>query len=231
MRSAVVAQEHPVAQLSASQRETRAKILEAAAQLFYEHGVHAVGVNEIAARAQASKLSLYRYFPSKAVLVETMLFEHSDRIHAWLERRTSDAPAGTARVLSLFDLLIEWFAQAGYRGCTIVNTVTDTRADPAIVVIARRHLTRYRSLLEARLTDAGATDPPQLARQLLLLIEGAGVVSTIDTESTAGHDARQAAEQLLASRVPDRNRPGNARRARTSGSTSRREGSGRAPAR
>jgi AcrR family transcriptional regulator len=185
-------------ELTVSQRATRAKILDAAATLFYEHGVHAVGVNEIAARARASKLSLYRYFPSKHELVEGMLNEHSDRIHAWLERKTADAPAGPARVLSVFDLLIRWFAEPGYRGCTVLNTVTDTRADPAVAAIARRHLARYRELLTARAAQAGLDDAPALARQLLLLIEGASVVTTIDGTADAGADARLAAQRLMA---------------------------------
>jgi AcrR family transcriptional regulator len=188
-----------VTTLTVSQVATRAKILDTAAQLFYEHGVHAVGVNEIAARARASKLSLYRYFPSKDELVEAMLTEHSDRIHAWLARSTATAAAGPERVLSVFDLLIGWFAEPGYHGCTVLNTVTDTRADPAIVAIARRHLTRYLDLLTARAVEAGvpAADAAALARQLLLLIEGASVVTTIDSGTTAGEDARRAAETLL----------------------------------
>ena len=75
---------------------TRARILNTATSLFYERGVHAVGVNEIAARAGASKLSLYRYFPSKDQLVQAMLTEHSDRIHAWLERETAGRPRRAA---------------------------------------------------------------------------------------------------------------------------------------
>jgi AcrR family transcriptional regulator len=185
--------------LSPSQRSTRAKILDVAAQLFYERGVHAVGINEIVERAHASKLSLYRYFPSKDLLVGAMLTEHSDRIHEWLDRRTADAPPGDGRVLAVFDLLTEWFAQDGYQGCTVVNTVTDTRADPAIAAIARRHLARYRTLLEARLTQAGVLQTSELARQLLILIEGASVVSTIDDTNSSGADARHAAEHLLAS--------------------------------
>ncbi|WP_037066323.1 TetR/AcrR family transcriptional regulator [Pseudonocardia acaciae] len=180
---------------------TRDRILETAAALFYEHGIHAVGVNEIAARARASKLSMYRYFASKDDLVAAILTEHSDKIHAWLERKTADAPAGPARVLSVFDLLITWFAQPGYHGCTVINTVTDTRADPRTAAIARRHLTRYRGLLTARLRESGLpphADPDALARQLLLLIEGASVVTTIDGSPTAGADARAAASALLA---------------------------------
>jgi AcrR family transcriptional regulator len=179
---------------------TRARILATATELFYQRGVHAIGVNEIAASARASKLSLYRYFPSKDELVTAMLTEHSDRIHAWLERETAGAPAGRARVLSVFDLLIGWFAEPDYRGCAVVNTVTDTRADPRTAAIARRHLTRYRGLLERRLREAGlphGADPAALARQLLLLIEGASVITAIDGTAIAGADARAAAERLL----------------------------------
>ncbi|MGH7882792.1 MAG: TetR/AcrR family transcriptional regulator [Candidatus Dormibacteraceae bacterium] len=175
----------------------RDRILETATSLFYERGVHAVGVNEIVTRASASKLSLYRYFHSKADLVQAMLTERSDRIHAWLERETSDVSAGPERVLAVFDLLLGWFAEPDYRGCAVVNTVTDTRADPATAAIARHHLSRYRALLEERLRGLGVDDPPALARQLLLLIEGASVVTTIEGNSSAGSDARIAAAQLL----------------------------------
>jgi AcrR family transcriptional regulator len=185
---------------------TRARILEVARNLFYQRGVHAVGVNEITARAHASKLSLYRYFPSKQDLVAAMLAEHSDRIHAWLERETAEAPPGPARVLSVFDVLLHWFAEPGYRGCAVINTVTDTRADPRTAAIARRHLVRYLGLLERRLREAGlpeqagGPDPGALARQLLLLIEGASVVSTIEGTPGAGADARAAAQRLLGTR-------------------------------
>ncbi|WP_165975814.1 TetR/AcrR family transcriptional regulator, partial [Actinomadura rubrisoli] len=188
--------------LSPSQQATRTKILDTAARLFYERGVHAVGVNEIAAEAKASKLSLYRYFPSKDALVEAMLAEHSNRIHDWLVRKTADAPDGPERVLSVFDLLLDWFARPGYHGCTVVNTVTDTRADPAIALIAQTHLARYRRLLEDRIHQAGLADPPRLARQLLLLIEGASVVVSIDGTTDAGTDARAAAKALLSTAHP-----------------------------
>lgn len=176
---------------------TRDRILETATELFYEQGVHAVGVNEIAARARASKLSLYRYFPSKEELVSAMLTERSDRVHAWLERETADAAPGEDRVLAVFDLLLRWFAEPGYHGCVVVNTVTDTRADPRIAAIARRHLARYRALLERRLTEAGLGAEPALARQLLLLIEGASVIAAIDGTPEAADDARAAARRLL----------------------------------
>lgn len=181
---------------------TRARILDSATRLFHARGVHAVGVNEIAAAAGASKLSLYRYFPSKDHLVAAMVVERSERIHAWLRRETAAAPPGPDRVLALFDLLIDWMARPGYHGCVVLNTANDTRGDPAAVSeLARAHLARYRELLTERLTELDPTppDPASLARQLLLLIEGATVLATIDGQHTsrAATDARTAAAALV----------------------------------
>ncbi|OWY61320.1 hypothetical protein B7486_64405, partial [cyanobacterium TDX16] len=51
--------------------ETRARILEAAAEVFTEHGYAAGTTNRIAERAGMSVGSLYQYFPNKdAILVE-----------------------------------------------------------------------------------------------------------------------------------------------------------------
>ena len=177
---------------------TRSKVLSAAAELFYARGVNGVGVNDIAARAEASKLSIYRYFQSKENLVEHMLAAHSDRIHDWLRRETRTAPPGPQRVLAIFDLLMGWFAEQNYHGCTVLNTVIDTRGDQeGVRRIAREHLRRYRDLLTERLAEAGVAEPEPLARQLLLLIEGVTMVTTVDGNNTAGDDARAAAKLLI----------------------------------
>jgi AcrR family transcriptional regulator len=177
---------------------TRHKVLAAAAELFYERGVNGVGVNEIAARAGASKLSIYRYFESKENLVASMLAAHSDRIHDWLRRKTAAAPPGPARVLAIFDLLMGWFAEQNYHGCTVLNTMIDTRGEQADVrAIAREHLGRYRDLLAERLAEAGVAAPEPLARQLLLLIEGVTMVTTVDGDDAAGADAHAAARALI----------------------------------
>ncbi|MFK4806845.1 TetR/AcrR family transcriptional regulator [Microbacterium sp. ZW CA_36] len=183
--------------------QTRLRLLDTADRLFAERAIHAVGVNEIAAAAGASKLSLYRYFPSKSELAARVVDRRSARIHEWLRRETVDAPVGADRVLSIFDLLIDWFARPSYRGCAVVNAVTDVRGDEELGLrsTARAHLESYRELLRDRISDAGVHDEAsadRLARQLLLLIEGATTVTVIDGDaSSAGADARAAAEVLL----------------------------------
>src|SRR6266446_4982271 len=47
----------------------RERILAAARELFYRHGIHAVGVDSIAEAAGTNKMTLYRHFESKDALV------------------------------------------------------------------------------------------------------------------------------------------------------------------
>lgn len=177
---------------------TRQKILIAAQELFYERGVHAVGVNEVAERSGASKLSIYRYFESKEGLIAAAVRARSDRVHHWLVRRTETVPPGRERVIAVFDLLLEWYGEVGYRGCAVMNAATDTRGGrPDVRALAAAHLARYRTFLADQLRAAGVGEPAALARRLLVLIEGATVISAVDGDPQAGGDARRAAEILL----------------------------------
>jgi AcrR family transcriptional regulator len=185
---------------------TRAKMLAAATDLFYACGVHAVGVEEIARLAGVSKLSLYRHFGSKDRLVAEVLSLRSDRVHAWLARSVEDVEEDSprARILAMFDAICGWYGQSGFKGCAIVNGATDTRGDRGdIQTIARRHLERYERLFCAELTDMGADDPIGLARQLLILVEGATVIAAIEGSPDAGSYARCAAETLLDALHPE----------------------------
>ncbi len=194
---------------------TRAKVLDAATELFYARGIHAVGVNEISRAAGVSKLSLYRHFGSKDRLVGDVLAARSDRVHAWLvtELERSEATTPPGRVLAVFDAVCAWYAEPGFQGCAVVNACVDTRGDlSGVADIARRHLQRYVQLFETELVAMGVGDPVGLARQLLILLEGATVVAAVEGTPDAGHRARHVVEALLDSaasgggRIPGRSR-------------------------
>ncbi len=177
---------------------TRRQLLDAATKLFYQRGIPGVGVNDIAAAAGVSKLSLYNHFHSKDGLVQAVLSARSDRVTAWL-RAAADHPDHTpeARILAVFDALAGWYASPEFRGCALVNAAVESRGLPGTAQdIARRHLTRHRDLLTSLATDAGAADPNALGHQLLLLLEGATVVVAVTGDPDAGHHARDAARAL-----------------------------------
>src|SRR5260370_41143710 len=54
-------------------RPPRDRLLDAASELFYEHGVHTVGIDTIIERAAVAKATLYSAFGSKEELVRAYL--------------------------------------------------------------------------------------------------------------------------------------------------------------
>jgi AcrR family transcriptional regulator len=174
---------------------TRGKVLQAATELFYRDGTHA-GINELTERAGISKLTLYRHFGSKEGLLEQVLRQRSDRVVAWL-KATAEAPEDPVeRVLAVFDALRAWYAEQGFRGCAIVNAATESPT-AATREVARMHLGRHRELLTALARDTGTPDPELAGRQLLILLEGATVVSALGGDPDSASDARALAETLL----------------------------------
>src|SRR5580693_509286 len=60
----------------------RERILAVARDLFYRHGIHGVGVDAIAEAAGTNKMTLYRHFTSKDVLVAECLSELTQEFDA-----------------------------------------------------------------------------------------------------------------------------------------------------
>src|SRR5580704_16633188 len=72
----------PAADRQGSSPPPRERILAAARELFYRRGIHAVGVDAIAEAASTNKMTLYRHFTSKDVLVAACLSELTQEFDA-----------------------------------------------------------------------------------------------------------------------------------------------------
>jgi len=174
------------------------RILEVASELFYWRGIHAVGVDTIAAESGVTKRTLYDRFGSKDALVAAYLAARDRR---WREqvlaRLDAAGPDPVARALAPFDVLPAWLAPRS-RGCSFVNAFAEL-SDPdhpgRRLVVAEK--TWLRDLFRTVLLDAGIGDPDILAGQLLSLHEGAVVSHAIVGDTSAAAIARSAAEILL----------------------------------
>lgn len=177
---------------------TRQRILEVSERIFYQRGIAAVSIADIAQLAGASKASIYKNFGSKEGLVEATLADRSRRVHAWMAAGTGRADAGTARILRVFDLLLDWFGSDDFHGCAMVSAAAEERVNGGTPTrLARRHLQRYRDFLTAELDHAGLPNSGVLAQQILILIEGATVVGAIDRDPSTAEAARSVTAQLL----------------------------------
>jgi AcrR family transcriptional regulator len=59
--------------MSTESSHARQQILETASELFYYKGIQHVGINEVIAASGVAKRTLYRWFPSKDLLIEAVM--------------------------------------------------------------------------------------------------------------------------------------------------------------
>ncbi len=84
------------------------------------------------------------------------------------------------------------------RGCPFHNAAVEGAGElPEVARLARRHKQAFRDRLVAVATDAGASDPERLGRQLAVIYEGANALAASINDPQAFTDARQAATALL----------------------------------
>ena len=75
--------EKPEEKTEGAKPRVRDRIFETACDLFYRHGIRAVGVDAIAQEAGTNKMSFYRSFPSKEDLVAEYLREQEREYFDW----------------------------------------------------------------------------------------------------------------------------------------------------
>lgn len=180
-----------------------ARILAAARALFYERGIHRVGVELVAAEAEVTKKTLYDRFGSKDGLVLAYLRDRRERWQSFVEQRLEESPeAGDDRVVVVLDALADWMADHR-RGCGFVNAFAElsgpdapTSGHPGLEDI-RSEKTWVRDLYTRLAAEAGHADAGRLGAQLALLHEGAIVETTAGGSPGALDVARGTAYDLL----------------------------------
>ncbi|MFH8573549.1 TetR/AcrR family transcriptional regulator [Streptomyces sp. NPDC017993] len=177
-----------------------ARVVEAAARLFYERGIHAVGVDLIASEAGVTKKTIYDRFGSKEQVVVEYLADRDERWRAFLTERLDTAgQEPVARILAVFDASRAWSEEHSTKGCSMVNAhaeISDPShpAHPIIVGQKAWMLALFTELAEEiRPKQAG-----DLARSLMLLHEGALVAHGLAVFPDPITHARDQAQALLA---------------------------------
>jgi AcrR family transcriptional regulator len=181
----------------------RERLLAAANELFYEEGVHSVGIDRVIERAGVAKATLYSAFGSKDELVRAYLAaRHAatrDRMTRELEARYQTP---RERLIGVFDIQGESFTDPGFRGCPFISASAEARPGSAIEEAAEEYRAWLRSLFIDLAKEADVADPERLAQQLVLLFDGAGIAAWMDRDPGATHAARAAATALLDAAAP-----------------------------
>ncbi|HEX4781642.1 MAG TPA: helix-turn-helix domain-containing protein [Usitatibacter sp.] len=172
-------------------------MLAAAEQLFYEEGIGSVGIDRIIERAGVAKASLYDVFGSKDELVRSYLAGRLERRKARLAERLARLRTPRERLLGVFDALADFIAEPGFRGCPFVRASTQTKDSSSArqVCVESREWTL--ELFHELAREAGAAHPKKLARQLVLLYDGAITSAQMDGDSQSAATARAMAAAIV----------------------------------
>jgi AcrR family transcriptional regulator len=157
----------------------RERILTAASELFYRHGIRAVGVDAVAEAAETNKMTLYRHFSSKDELVAEYLQRLAEKAKASWDRLEANYPGEpSAQLRAWLKDMAAHVASADERGCALANAAVEL---PEKDHPARRVIEAFKTAQRERLVQlcaaASLAEPEMLADELFLLLEGARVTA------------------------------------------------------
>jgi AcrR family transcriptional regulator len=190
-----------MSQSSTRERPARGRLMTAAAELFYAHGIAATGIDAITERAGVARKTLYNNFASKDDLVLAYI---RDRHQEWLdlyELRSTKAESARDRVLAVFDAYIDHANTAyihGFRGCGLLNAAAELSAGAPGRVAVREHKEQVESILSAGLAEVFTPGrAASLAEQLAFVLEGAVVRAGLEGSAERLVHARAIAASLV----------------------------------
>jgi AcrR family transcriptional regulator len=181
----------------------RDRLLTAAAECFYDHGVNGTGIDTITAAAGVAKMSLYNNFASKDDLVLAYLQARHEEWLALYRRRLMAAGDARQRVGAVVDAYVDHAEMAyrhGFRGCGLLNAAAELPAGTPGRQLVRRHKEEVEALLATHLAELDglpAVRVADLAEQLSFLVEGAMARAGLEGDSRRLHRVRELALQLV----------------------------------
>ena len=182
----------------AAKRSPRARLLQAATELFYAEGVQSVGIDRVIERAGVAKASLYSTFGSKEGLVCAYLSARHEETLARLRSAVAATEDPIERLLAVFDAQARLFHTPDFHGCAFTAAATEAPSGGRIDAAAQSYRHDIHVLFNELAVAAGVPDPELLASQLQLVYDGGGLAANLDKNPEIATAARAAASALIA---------------------------------
>jgi AcrR family transcriptional regulator len=180
---------------------TRERIVQAAGKLFYGEGIRAVSVDAVAEKAGVTKRTLYYHFRSKDDLIAAYLEIRDQPNLALFKRWFAETEGDVAqKVEGIFRNLARSARHPNWKGCGFLRTsveLVNLPGHPAMTV-SRAHKRRVEDWLSSVFDEGGiGKDARQLARQVILLLDGAFAVVLLHRDPSYMETAGKAAARLV----------------------------------
>jgi len=188
---------------------TRDRIIAAATRLFYSEGIRATSVDAVAEKAGITKKTLYYHFQTKDELIAAYLASRDQPTLAYYERWFTETEGSTAdKVRGLFLSFARSADTPNWRGCGFLRTIAELASTPGHPAIkaGAAHKKKFEAWMADRLAREGVPEPKRIARQIVILLDGAATVMLIHRDTAyveaAGDVAASLVEQSGTTRKP-----------------------------
>jgi AcrR family transcriptional regulator len=176
--------------LRSDARDNRDRVLEAARELFAEHGLD-VTMREVARRAEVGPATLYRRFPTKQDLVEAAFTDEMHRCSSIVADGCAD-PDPWSGFRSIVERVL--VVNSRNQGFTEAFTAADP-SEPGLVAHRRSQLIQLRRLM-ARARAAGQMRADATVDDFVLVLQAGRGLSVVTSRRRAAA-ARRLAELAL----------------------------------
>ncbi|MBR1191694.1 TetR/AcrR family transcriptional regulator [Bradyrhizobium sp. AUGA SZCCT0160] len=196
--------------MAKSETPTRERIVAAANALFYADGIRGVSVDAVAAKAGVTKRTLYYHFKSKDDLVAAYLAGRDQPNLTLFKQWFAEADGGLpAKVERIFHNLARSARHPKWKGCGFLRTSAELANMPGhpAMKIGAAHKKKFEHWLRATFEAAGIAEASQLARQILLLLDGSFAVVLLHRDASYMETAGQAAHALTKAALRGRGKP------------------------
>ncbi|MFV8569574.1 TetR/AcrR family transcriptional regulator [Marinobacter sp. SBS5] len=187
-------------------------LVRTAFQLFYTHGIHAVGVNLVLAESGIAKRTLYHHFPSKEHLIEAAVHYRDLSYREWLISRLEAVPAGEPALLELFNALNDWFHSRvpdieHFNGCFFINASAEFGdRDSVIHQACAEHKAGITALIRKHVDELSLPDEMlmEVTNLVVLLKEGSISMAHVQGNLDAALEAKGILERFLQCRIANK---------------------------
>ncbi len=186
--------------------DKRQQLIQTAFELFYQHGIHAVGINQILQTAGVAKKTLYNHFASKDELIQAVVDYRDENFYNWLASRVEQVKPGYDGLNELFEAVDDWINDrvsllTDFHGCFFINTCAEFN-DPhhPLHQQCQQHKNRVNGLIKRQIRALGISESAidYVTESISLLKEGAIVMAQVQGDLKSAEKAKAMAWIVLA---------------------------------
>ncbi|EAV43184.1 transcriptional regulator, TetR family protein [Stappia aggregata IAM 12614] len=187
-----------------SAETARERILTAANKLFYAEGIRAVSLDTIAEKAGITKKTVYYHFKSKDDLIEAYLASRDqpnlNQFRKWFGEAEGELPD---KVQAIFRQIAVSARHPKWKGCGFLRTAAELANMPGhpAMKVGAGHKKKFEAWMAEEFEVAGIDCAPDLARHIVLLLDGAFSTILVHRDASYAEAAGEAARALVSSAV------------------------------